>query len=95
MLLLGFDHLIAIDYENLYKIIKTVYDIFIKMPVSVNHKKRTTYSLFFSYPFFKIIHACMISIQFYPTHSAIFQWTAESINLKQDDIILNRVLKCV
>lgn len=47
----GFDHLIAIEYENIYRIIKTVYDIFIKMPVSVNHKKRT-YSLFFSYPFF-------------------------------------------
>lgn len=36
---LGFGHLIAIDYENLYGIIKTFYDI--KMSVSVNHKKRT------------------------------------------------------
>lgn len=34
---LGFGHLIAIDYENLYGIIKTFYDI--KMHVSVNHKK--------------------------------------------------------
>jgi len=44
---LGFDYLIAIDYEILYRIIKTVYDTFIKMSVSVNHKMRTTYLLFF------------------------------------------------
>lgn len=32
---LGFGHLIDIDYENLYGIIKTFY--YIKMTVSVNH----------------------------------------------------------